>query len=469
MEKSCHQSAWRNAWKTQKATGPQSKYWMLPSLMQQVSCLFTVSSLGSPTAPTPIWHWYPITSKISWDQGHTKTSCRSCIGIQYDSFRTALIVWSVKDSGRIWTASHLAGVVNWNPLRLLQGSGRCCGNSHLLVVSSWNRPSFQVPDPVCIWNIRFDDWMVAIKAVQPSRQGKDPVIGFQGHHRVKGLEAPSAGECASTEDYGWIGTAMAYHFLPRCHLAWRKRWTGLQEHHLLSPVHLFLYFTNGILACVISRVSSIPPNCRTGYHLLRRRSGSCIPVPPLPLLQVASCPVGGPWLSASSIPCYVTAEKGCRPSWTRIFTMKLHGSTESEMASPTASGPSQFVFWSITVDFWTTAEWNPVKVHTLKDTSQQWSKKCWVSLLRKCSKTLSLLKLSRHNIFEHFQLNTPRSFLLHHTNNKARPGRRHFGAVVAYTGGGSPANPPTQTWETSLSKQVSQVWVGGLKGDPPPV
>ena len=81
------------------------------------------------------------------------------------------------------------------------------------------------------------------------------------------------------------------HSQSRCHLAWRKRWTGLQEHHLLSPVHLFLYFTNGILACVISRASSIPPNCRTGYHLLRRRSGSCIPVPPLPLLQVASCPV----------------------------------------------------------------------------------------------------------------------------------------------------------------------------------
>ena len=342
MEKSCHQSAWRNAWKTRKATGPQSKYWMLPSLMQQVSCLFTVSSLGSPTAPTPIWHWYPITSKISWDQGHTKTSCRSCIGIQYDSFRTALIVWSVKDSGRIWTASHLAGVVNWNPLRLLQGSGRCCGNSHLLVVSSWNRPSFQVPDPVCIWNIRFDDWMVAIKAVQPSRQGKDPVIGFQGHHRVN-----------------------------------------------------------------------------------------------------------------------VTAEKGCRPSWTRIFTMKLHGSTESErihsqqvtvLGQPLSGIPSRCIPWRTPV----------------------WSKKCWVSLLRKCSKTLSLLKpnvlrFRRHKIFEHFRLNTPRSFLLHHTNNKARPGRRHFGAVVAYTGGGSPANPPTQTWETSLSKQVSQVWVGGLKGDPPPV
>ena len=27
------------------------------------------------------------------------------------------------------------------------------------------------------------------------------------------------------------------------------------------------------------------------------------------------------------------------------------------------------------VSSWTTAEWNPVKVHTLKDTSQQWSKK----------------------------------------------------------------------------------------------
>ena len=34
------------------------------------------------------------------------------------------------------------------------------------------------------------------------------------------------------------------------------------------------------------------------------------------------------------------------------------------------------------VSSWTTAEWNPVKVHTLQDTSQQWSKKCWVSLLR---------------------------------------------------------------------------------------
>ena len=46
---------------------------------------------------------------------------------------------------------------------------------------------------------------------------------------------------------------------------------------------------------------------------------------------------------------------------------------------------------------------------------------------------------------------------------------RHPGAVVAYTGGGSPFNPPTQTWETCLLRLVSQVWVGGLAGDPPPV